>query len=149
MYARLQPLLQFYTFGIDFFGPLTIMEEVQKRVRRKCNGVTLVCFSSHAVHVNVSKDYSTDSFLQVMRPFSSIRGWSKKIYSDCGTQLVSASKELKNAGSRLDQHKLQAFCVKHKIKRNFTPGDAPWMSGVTEAFVKSIKKVLNAAVGDQ
>ena len=62
---------------------------------------------------------------------------------------MSASKELKNAVSRLDQHKLQAFGMKHKIKWNFTPGNAPWMSGITEAFVKSIKKVLNSAVGDQ
>ena len=31
------------------------------------------------------------------------------------TQLVSASKELKDAVSGLDQHKLQAFGIKHKI----------------------------------
>ena len=62
---------------------------------------------------------------------------------------MSTSKELKNAVSRLDQHKLQAFGMRHNIKRNFTPGDATWMSSVTEALVKSIKKVLNAAVGDQ
>ena len=84
-----------------------------------------------------------------MRRSSSIRGWPEKIYSDCGTQLVAAAKELKDAISRLNKHELQAFGVKHKIEWNFTPGDAPWMNGVTEALVKSIKKALNAAVGDQ
>ena len=80
-----------------------------------------------------------------MRRFSSIRGWPKKIYSDCGTQPMAASNELKDAVSGLDQHDLQAFGVKHKIEWNFTPGDAPWMNGVTVALVKSIKKSLNAA----
>lgn len=67
---RLQPLPSFFTVRIDFFGPFTIKGEVQKRIRRKCNGVTFVCFSSRAVHVDVSKDYSTDSFLQVKWQFS-------------------------------------------------------------------------------
>ena len=54
----------------DFFGPFTIKGEVQMRIHRKCNGLTFVCFSSRAVHVDVSKDYSTDSFFQVMWQFS-------------------------------------------------------------------------------
>lgn len=55
---------------IDFFGPFTIKGEVQMRIHRKCNGLTFVCFSSRAVHVDISKDYSTDSFFQVMWQFS-------------------------------------------------------------------------------
>ena len=77
------------------------------RIHRKCNGLTFVCFSSRAVHVDISKDYSTDSFFQVMWQFSRR---STPIH-----QLVSVSKELKDAVSRLDQYKLQAFGVKHTL----------------------------------
>ena len=97
------------------------------------------------MHVDISKDYSTDSFLQVMRRFSSIRGWPKKIYSHCGTQLVAASKELKEAINGLDQDELQSFSVKHKSEWSCTPGDAPWINGVTEALVKSTKKALKCS----
>ncbi|KAK2549037.1 hypothetical protein P5673_030666, partial [Acropora cervicornis] len=34
---------------------------------------------------------------RVMRQFASVRGWPKRIHSDRGTQLVAASKELKEA----------------------------------------------------
>lgn len=56
-----------------------------------------MCFVPHAEHVDMSKDYSTDSFLQVMRRLASTRSWPKKVYSDCGRQLIAASNELKEA----------------------------------------------------
>lgn len=94
---RLQPSPPFSAAGVDFFGPFTIRGEVQKRTHGKCYGVFFVCFASRAVHIDVSKDYSTDRFLHVLRWFASIRGWPSKLYSDCGTQFVAASKELKVA----------------------------------------------------
>ena len=146
---RLQPSPPFSNVGIDFFGPFTIRGELQKRVRGKCYGVMFVCFASRAVHVDVSKDHSTDSFLQVMRRFASIRGWPKKVYSDCGTQLVTASKELNEAIKELDWGALQEYGIQHKFEWCIAPGDAPWVNCVTEALIKSTKKALNAAVGDQ
>lgn len=72
---RLQPSPPFANIGVDFFGPFTIRGEVLKRVRGKCYGLIFVCFASRAVHIDLSKDYSTDSFLQIMRRFASVRGW--------------------------------------------------------------------------
>lgn len=149
MQQRKEKSPPFSTVGVDFFGPFTIRGEVQKRVRGKCYGVIFVCFTSRAVHVDVSKDYSTDRFLQVLRRFASIRGWPSKLYSDCGTQLVAASKELKEAITGLDWDALRRYGVQHRIEWNFAPADAPWMNGVTEALVKSAKKALNGAIGDQ
>ena len=80
---------------------------MQKRVRGKCYGVIFACLTSRAVHVDVSKDYSTDSFLQVLTRFASIRGWPEKVFSDCGTQLVAASKELKEVIREIDWGALQ------------------------------------------
>ena len=146
---RLQWSPPFSNIGVDFFGPFTIRGEVKKRVRGKCYGVIFTCLTSRAMHVDVSKDYSTDSFLQVLRRLASIRGWPAKVFSDCGTQLVAASKELKEAIRGIDWSALQEYGVQHKLEWSFAPGDAPWMNGATEALVKSTKKALNAAVGDQ
>ena len=146
---RLQPSPPFSNIGVDFFGPFTIRGEVQKRVRGKCYGVIFARLTSRAVHVYVSKDYSTDSFLQVLRRFASIRSWPEKVFSDRGTQLVAASKELKEAIREINWGALQEYGVQHKLEWSFAPGDAPWMNGATEALVKSTKKALNAAVGDE
>lgn len=71
------------------------------------------------------------------------------MYSDCGIQLIAASKELKEAIKQLNWGALQEYGIQHKFESSFAPGDAPWMNGVTEALIKSTKKALSAAVGDQ
>ena len=146
---RFQPSPPFTNVGVDFFGPLTIKGEVQKRTRGKCFGVIFTCFACRAVYVDVSSDYSTDSFLQVLRRFANVRGWPRKVYSHNGTQLVGASKELKGVLKGLDEATLQRYGVVHGTDWQFTSADAPWMSGITEALVKSVKNALNSAIGDQ
>ena len=91
---RLQPSPPFTNVGVDFFGPFTIKGEVQKRTRGKCFGVIFTCFACRAVYVDVSSDYSTDRF-----PTSSEKICKRKrlaTESHNGTQLVAASKELKD-----------------------------------------------------
>ncbi|XP_057308277.1 uncharacterized protein LOC130646153 [Hydractinia symbiolongicarpus] len=84
---RLRPSPPFSSTSLDFFGPYLIRGEVQKRVRGKCYGVIMTCMVSRAVYIDLSHDYSTDAFLQVLRRFSSLRGWPRRIYSDQGSQL--------------------------------------------------------------
>ena len=90
-----------------YFGPYTIHGEVQKRVRGKAYGVNFTCMISRAVYVDLAHDLSTDGFLQLFRRYVSIRGWPSKIYSDNGTQLVGASKELKRIVKGLGWNKIQ------------------------------------------
>ena len=146
---RLHSSPPFTNVGVDFFGPFTIKGEVQKRTRGKCFGVIFTCFTCWAVYVDVSSDYSTDSFLQVLRRFASVRGLPRKVYSHNGTQLVAASRELKDVVTGLDEATLQRYGVVHGTDWQFTPADAPWMNAITEALVKSVKDALNAAIGDQ
>ena len=94
--------------------------------------------------MDVSQDYSTDAFLQVLRRFSSLRGWPKRIFSDNGTQLVAASKELCSVVKGLDWEFLQKYGVKYGTKWQFSPADAPWYNGATESLVKTVKRALNA-----
>ena len=100
---RLKPSPPFFTTSVDYFGPFTIREEVQKRIRGKCYGVIFPCFTSLAMYVDISRDYSTDSFLQVLRRFACVRGWPNKMYSDNGSQLVRASKELRKVIADLSE----------------------------------------------
>ena len=145
---RLRPSPPFTNVGIDYFGPYTIKGEVQKRVRGKCYGVLIVCMTMRAVYADIAQNYSTDGFLQVLRRFGSRHGWPSNMYSDQGTQLMAASSELKTVISGVDVNSIQELAVAHKTTWKFCPPDAPWMNGVTESLVKSIKRSINNAIGD-
>ena len=147
---RLKPAPPFASVGCDYFGPFTIKGEVQKRVRGKCYGVILTCLVSRAVYIDISHDYSTDAFLQVLRRFACMRGWPNFIYSDRGSQLVSASKELKQVVNDIDFDQVRKLGLKHNMEWTwkFSSPDAPWMNGATEALVKTAKKVLDSAIGE-
>lgn len=83
---RLKPAPRWYSTSIDLFGPFTI--------RDAAYGVIFNCIGTRAVYLDLAPDYSTESFLMVLRRFVSLRGYPSKIYSDNGAQLVAASQEL-------------------------------------------------------
>ena len=145
---RIQPNPSFTNIGVDYFGPFKIKGEIQKRVRGKGYGVIFTCLCVRAVYVDVANDFSTDAFLQVLRRFSTFRGWPKKIFSDNGTQLVGASKELQEVITNLDWQKIKSAGISIGIDWTFSPGNAPWYNGATEALVKTTKRALNASIGE-
>ena len=142
---RLTPLPPFYNIGVDYFGPFIIKGKV-KRIRGKCFGVVFTCFLTRAVHIDLSFNYSTDAFLQKFRRFVALRGWPKRLHSDNGTSLVATSKELREAIANLDQRRLQEFGVTHGSRWTFSSADAPWMNGITESLVKTIKRCFKVTI---
>ena len=143
---RLQPCPPFTNVCIDYFGPFQTKGEVQKRVRGKAYGVLLTCMTLRAVYADVAADQTTDGFIQVLRRFAARHGWPKKFYSDGGTQLVGAAKELL---SILDKEQVQKFGQgKTEFEWRFSPADAPWYNGTAEALVKTTKRALECAIGE-
>ena len=99
------------------------------------------------VFVDISKDYSTDAFLQVLRRFTCIRGWPRKLYSNNWSQLVSASKELRQTISRLDWKDLRQYSINWRTEWVFSAVDTPWQNGYVESLVKIVKRCLNSTIG--
>ena len=145
---RIQPSPAFANIGVDYFGPFSIKGEVHKRVRGKCFGVLITCLSSRAAYIDITADYGTDSFLQLFRRFSSFRGWPTTVFSDRGTQLVRASKELKEIVISLDWAEIQQYSSEKGFDWKFSPADSPWYNGAVEALVKTTKHALTAAIGE-
>ena len=78
----------------------------------------------------------------------SIRGYPGTIRSDRGSQLTSASKELKIAAESWNWNKIASFGEQHRMKWIFNKSaDAPWENGCSEALVKSAKKCLVQSIG--
>ena len=106
---RVTPAPPWSSTAVDFFGPFQTRGETNKRSRGKAYGLLFNCMASRAVHVDIATDYSTEGFLMVLRRFVSIRGYPKHMFSDCGSQLASANKELKSIIEGVDQERLREF----------------------------------------
>ena len=126
-----------------------IRDQVTRRTIGKCCGVLFNCMSTRAVHIDLASDYSTEAFLLVLRRFASLRGYPAKLYSDNGPQLVSANEELRNMTKGWDMKKLEEFGVVEGLKWEFTPADAPWQNGISEALIKSVKRAITTAISQK
>ena len=122
---RLKPTPAFYNVYIDFFGPFKIKGVINKRSTGNAFAVIFTCGNCRAIYCDISQDYSMDGFLQTFRRFTSIRGYPANVWSDRGSQLVAADKELRNMIKGFDEDKLREFGADQGLKWHFSPPDAP------------------------
>ena len=146
---RTKPAPPWTHVSLDYFGPYPIRGETNKRTRGRGYGLIINCLLTRAVHLDVVSDYGTSSFLMALRRFMSIRGSPKKVYSDQGTQLRAADKELKEVITSTNERELKEFSANHSFDWEFCAPDAPWQNGCSEALIKSVKKSIKIAIGDQ
>ena len=116
---RLKPSPAFNQVMVDLFGPYSVRGEVQKRTSGKAYGVIFTDMVMRAVHIEAVLGYDTSSFLLALSRFASVRGWPAEIYSDPGSQLVGASKELEEAWRNIDRSDLQKKGVTNGMTWNF------------------------------
>lgn len=90
---RLTSELPFTTVGLDVFGPWSIMTR-GGGADSKHWVVLFTCMSTRAVHIELIETMSTDSFINALWRFFSIRGPAKLLRSDRGTNFVGACKQL-------------------------------------------------------
>ena len=90
--------------GVDYFCPLNV-----KRGRSvvKRWGAIFTCLNSRTVHLEVATFLETDCFVNVFRRFVNRRGPPKCIYSDNGSNFVSAEREITTAIENWNQKQIQ------------------------------------------
>ena len=145
--TRLTPDKPPFTFvGIDYFGPFLVK---QRRCTVKRYGCIFTCFTTRAVHIEISHSLDTDSMLNALRRFISIRGCPEQIKSDRGTNFVSANKELKECMERWNEEQINTFCLQRKIKWTFNPPSASHKGGVWERMIRSVRQILRTVLKEQ
>ena len=75
-------------------------------MKRYCTLFT--CFTSRAVHIEVTNALDTDSFIQALRRFIARRGPVISIRSDNGTNFIGAANQLRKALNEMNHEPLQA-----------------------------------------
>ena len=152
--CRSEMLPAFAVVSMDLFGPLEIKDDVVKRgpkTVKKVWGVLYTCVSTRAVHLDIAIDYSTESILHTLRRLMSVRGDIRKIISDPGTQLVSASREMKEWRKGWDEDELVKFGASRNLEWEFVMANSQHQNGISESMVKQVKGVIKSllrAMGD-
>ena len=103
----MKPAAAWSSITIDYFGPIEIRGEDNKRSGGTSFGVIFNSLEMRTVHLDLVNNCSTDSLLKSLRRFASIRGWPSTILSDNCGQCRKASKRLGNIVKELDWEKLR------------------------------------------
>ena len=141
---RIQPNMPCFSYvGIDVFGPYMVQ---QRRSQVKRYGCIMTCMVTRAVHLEKLESLDTDSFLNAFRRFINRRGSPLKVYSDNGTNLVSADKQMTESMGELSQKRIQQFASRQNIEWHFIPPHAAHMGGVWERMIGVAKRVLKAVL---
>jgi Family of unknown function (DUF5641) len=139
---RLGPQPVFSTTAVDLFGPLEYKDMVRKRITGKGWGVVFVCTASSAIHLELTENYSTDSFLQALRRFMCLHGTPHTLISDRGEQLVAAAHQVEN----WDVSAIQRWLSNREIQWKFAPTGGQHMNGQAERMIGQVKKVLKSTL---
>lgn len=120
------------------YGPFTIKYTVKRRTHGKAFGVIFNCLITRAVYLDLAEGYSTvDFFLNTFKRIIALRGAPKFMYSDRGSQLISAGKEI------------EKFASKETVTWKYNkPSDAHWYNGDSESLIKSVERGLCITIGD-
>jgi hypothetical protein len=126
----------FTNTGVDLFGPFHVK---YGRGTIKRYGCIFTCLAMRAVHLEVVHTLNTDSFLAAISRFIARRGIPARFFSDNGTNLKAADKELRDGIKRLNTERLQATMATMKIDWHFNPPHASHLGGLWERLIRSVR----------
>lgn len=134
----------FSTIGIDYTGPILV-----KTTHRRNSAVAkayvalFVCFVTKAIHLELTMDLTTTSFLEAFKRFISRRGFPTAIFSDNSKTFTGASTNLTDFQNWLLKVRLDPavsdYLAKHKVSWQFIPPNSPHHGGLWERAVQSFK----------
>ncbi|XP_054611777.1 uncharacterized protein LOC129169411 [Dunckerocampus dactyliophorus] len=143
---RLQMDPPFSYVGLDTFGP---WEVVTRRTRggqasSKRWAVLFTCMSTRAIHVEVIETLSSSSFINALRRFFAIRGPAKQLRSDCRTNFIGASKELKLIPPEPGETGIDDYLRKQRCSWVFNPPHSSHMGGSWERMIGIVRRILDS-----
>ena len=94
-----------------------------------------------AIHIEVSQDLSTDSFLLAFNRFVSRRGAPTEVYSDNGTNFRGAECEVKRALEKWNQSRITESMHRHNVQWYFNPPYASHRGGAWERMIRSVRRI--------
>lgn len=128
---RINYCTPFMYTGIDYFGPLTVINGTTER-RWVC---LFTCLAVRAIHLEVVNDLSSEECLLAIRRFVAVRGLPKSITLDNALQFKLTSDVLTNN-----------YCKENQIAWKFIPKLAPWFRGFYERLIGLVKHCMQRTI---
>ena len=134
----------FKKIALDLAGPFLMKADLRRRSGRGDSGKVKVwiciigCSVTAALKLYVCRDYSEEAFLQAWRQHVCDWGEPDLVYSDRGSQLVSAAGGL-DPQDEEDDLDWASIGRKTGTKWIFTPAQSQWKNGRAESMVKCTK----------
>ena len=143
---RLQVDPPFSYVGLDVFGPWEVISRRTRgcKVKEKRWAVLFTCMSTRAIHIEVLETMTSSSFINALRRFFSIRGYAKQLRSDCGTNFIGASKELKMDSQGSCDVDIADYLLKQKCTWVFNPPHSSHMGGAWERMIGVARRILDS-----
>ena len=151
--VRVRQAFPFQHTGCDYAGPLQLKLYKGRNAKTSKGYICVfVCMATSAIHLELSTDLTTETFLASFRRFISRRGKCSNVYSDNGRNFVGASKTLdemyKILYSQQHNNLVTASLAKDGIQWNYIPPHSPHWGGIWESAVRSVKLHLRRVIGD-
>lgn len=141
----------FENCAVDFTGAINI-KSMKGRGGKiiKAYIAIFICMVTKAIHIELVGDLSAAAFISAFKRFTSRRGAVKHMYSDNGTNFVSANKLLLQSieWAREEYDYIHDQLAMENTTWHFSPPGAPHFNGLAEAGVKSVKSLLKKVIGE-
>ncbi|XP_073763460.1 uncharacterized protein [Danio rerio] len=136
----------FTCVGLDIFGPWTVTTRKTRggQAESKRWAVIFVCMSTRAIHIEVIESMDTSSFINSLRRFFALRGAAKLLRSDCGTNFVSACRELQVSKLGCHNKEINNYLEDSGCQWLFNPPHASHMAGSWERMIGVSRRILDA-----
>ena len=119
---------------INHFGPF-VLNVMRKSMKRWCCFST--CLASRAVHLGIVSTLEADSCLAAITGFIARIRKPKTILSDNGTNLMGATREIRDWIAAWNHSDIEQFLAQKPIKWEFNPPGAPDFGGPSERMFRS------------
>lgn len=143
----------FTNTGVDYTGHVDVKINKGRGVKTsKAYIAIFICLATKAVHLELVSDQTTQTFLAAFKRRCARRGTPRHMYSDNGTNFVSAAKLLKEDFEKHETFKTSEFfdAMSHlQVEWHFNAPLWPTGGGLWEAAVKAMKYHLNRVLGEQ
>ena len=133
----------FSTAGVDYTGAINVYAEGQEEPS-SAYILLFTCGYSRALHLEVVRDLTTESFILAFRRFSGHHPLPRLIISDNATTFTSAGTYIRGL---FDDPSVADFLADRRIKWQYIPKRAPWYGGFWERLVGMTKTVLSKMLG--
>ncbi|KAI8433726.1 hypothetical protein MSG28_015714 [Choristoneura fumiferana] len=145
---RLEPGFPFIRTGVDYAGPMYILNRKGKGAQLIKSYVCLfVCMITRAIHLELVTSLSTDDYLLALKRFISRRGKPQVIFSDNAKNFVGADKDLPTFLNKYSKDIVDS-ASNDGIKFSFIPPYSPHFGGLWESGVRNCKFHLKRVVGN-